>query len=215
MGMQTIYKTVVFPFENDYLAFVLTMGAFDPTEVDAAVARFAAGEYPAGMAALLSQFDTLVRSLEFPGNEDQGFALYLFEGVDDPRDLDDGSLERYTLRLPPLISTADIDGYDMQTQTIELTAAAFQRVNSIFTLPVDVDGTPFVIVVNGEPIYHGAFYTPASSLSYHGVVILQPLGGKPNTISIQLGYPSTEAFDGNDPRSDTRILETLGDSGGK
>ena len=155
-----------------------------------------------------------VYRIELSESAQPGVALHLVSGVENPRAINTNELDRYPLQQPPLISAQDILGYDIETHTIELNEAAFQRVSSIFTLPVDVDGIPFILAVDGEPIYHGAFYTPASSLSYNGVIIPHPLGGKPNTISIQLGYPSIEAFDGEDPRSDPRILETLGDSSG-
>ena len=68
---------------------------------------------------------------------------------------------------------------------------------------------PFVVAVDAEPIYSGAFYTPASSISYDGVVIMQPFAAATPTIQIGLGYPGVEAFTGTDPRSDPRIVTRL------
>ncbi|MDH4209321.1 MAG: hypothetical protein OEV76_10635, partial [Anaerolineae bacterium] len=79
----------------------------------------------------------------------------------------------------------------------------------LFTLPVEVRGIPFVVCVGTDRIYAGAFMTPASSISFDGVVILEPFDVERHVISIALGYPSPEAFTGKDPRSDLRVSESL------
>ena len=109
----------------------------------------------------------------------------------------------------PIISTADIISYSKATHAIELNNEAFQRIQDLFLLPVDVDGIPFVISVGGEPVYGGAFWTPASSLIFDGVIIMDPFAEDSTTIRLDLGYPSPEMVSGADPRSDTRIMEAL------
>jgi len=145
--------------------------------------------------------------------EGQSLAIHLVSGLSVPRGVDQSDLGSIELQSPPLIQDDDIVHYDLETHEIELTGEAFDRVMDLFKLPVDTDGIPFMVVVSGEPIYSGAFYTPASSISYNGVVILQPLSGKPRTISLVLGYPTVEAFEGEDPRSDPRIINALRELG--
>jgi len=143
------------------------------------------------------------------GEERKSFAIHLVSGMSNPQELNHADLNSVELQSPPLIQDGDIVHYELETHEIELSEDAFERIMDLFELPVDVDGIPFVVAVSGEPVYSGAFYTPASSLSYSGVVILQPLGGKPRTITLALGYPSVEAFEGQDPRSDPRIVQVL------
>ena len=96
---------------------------------------------------------------------------------------------------------------------MELTQDAFQRIQDLFLLPVDVDGMPFVVSVGGDPVYGGAFWTPASSLIFDGVTIMEPFAQGSTTIRLELGYPSTEFVSGIDPRSDARIMEALETAG--
>jgi hypothetical protein len=141
--------------------------------------------------------------------KEKAFALYLVSGISDPRQVDEAELADIPLEENPVIAEDDIISYSPETHEMELTEGAYARVNSLFTLPVDVDGVPFVVVVGEEPIYSGAFYTPASSISYSGVVIMQPLGENARTLSFGLGYPGGGFFEGTDPRSDSRIIDRL------
>jgi hypothetical protein len=109
----------------------------------------------------------------------------------------------------PLISLVDIISYNQATHAIELEEDDYRRIQDLFLLPVDVDGIPFVISVGGEPVYGGAFWTPASSLIFDGVTIMDPIAEEGSTIRLDLGYPSSEVVSGADPRSDSRIMEVL------
>ena len=142
-----------------------------------------------------------------PGED--SFALYLVPGVDDPRAIDPLRLDELVLSDEPVFSEPDILSYDLSTHTIELTDAGYTAVADLFTLPIDVNGIPFVVVLSGERLYHGAFYSPASSLSYEGVVIGQPFGDPPNTVVIGLSYPGPGDSPVYDPRNDPRILQWL------
>jgi hypothetical protein len=55
----------------------------------------------------------------------------------------------------PVILTADIISYTQATHAIELNQDAYQRIQDLFLLPVDVNGMPFVVSVGGEPVYGG------------------------------------------------------------
>ena len=109
----------------------------------------------------------------------------------------------------PVISMEDIITYTEVTHTIELTQEAFQRIQDLFLLPVDVDGMPFVVSVGGDPVYGGAFWTPASSLIFDGVTIMDPIAQDSTVVKLDLGYPSSDFVSGIDPRADVRIMETL------
>lgn len=152
----------------------------------------------------------LVMSLFACTPDQQGeFILFLVEGNPPANAIQGIDLYSLPLTSNPLISTDDIQSYDQVTHEIVLTSSGYQRILDLYSLPIDVDGIPFVVTVGSERIYAGAFYTPASSLSFDGVTILQPFSETDPTIQISLGYPTTDAFSGQDPRADSRIIESL------
>jgi hypothetical protein len=142
------------------------------------------------------------------------FSIYLLAGEVPTSELSTVDLRDLDLQDEPIVSETDIIAYTWDTHEIELTAEAYQRIRDPFALPVRVSGMPFVVCVGADRIYAGAFWTPASSISFDGVVILEPFDVDSRVISIVLGYPSPEAFTGKDPRSDPRILQSL-DAAGK
>ena len=75
---------------------------------------------------------------------------------------------------------------------------------------LDLPAKFFVVTVDREPIYYGAFMSLYFSRTYDGVVILwPPMDEDGRTIRIQLGYPGPDFFAGKDPRADSRILASL------
>ena len=147
-------------------------------------------------------------------SDQKEFGIYLLN-EDMPTDqFQAADLDDLELVDQPVISTADINSYTQETHAIELNEDAYQRIQDLFLLPVDVDGMPFVVSVGGEPVYRGAFWTPASSLIYDGVTIMEPFASDSTIINLELGYPSTDFASGIDPRSDARIMEAL-DAAGK
>ena len=76
-------------------------------------------------------------------------------------------------------------------------------------MPIKAEGIPFVVCVGEQRIYSGAFWTPVSSISYNGVVIMEPYDETQTTIQIALGYPVADIFTGPDPRADARIIQAL------
>ncbi len=133
-----------------------------------------------------------------PSAQATSFAIYLSDQPDQP-----------------LVSTGDIVAYSPQTHAIRLTPEGYARVAQ---LRVPTSGLPFHIRVGGETIYSGAFWALYSSQSYEGVVIKVPLmpnslNGSDHTMSITLGYPGSEFFQGSDPRSDPRIFKALEQAG--
>jgi hypothetical protein len=55
----------------------------------------------------------------------------------------------------------------------------------------------------------GAFWTPVSSISFDGVIIMEPYDANRHVIGLALEYPSPQAFRGEDPRANPKILEAL------
>ena len=140
------------------------------------------------------------------------FAIYLLAENGPATLLDAAPLEEIALAETPIIAPADLLAYDTATHTMTVSEEAIARVRDLFALPAPVGGIPFVVTAVGERIYAGAFWTPLSSLSYDGVTILDPLtlsSVQPGDLRITLGYPTQEAFTGEDPRSDPRILEAV------
>lgn len=138
-----------------------------------------------------------------------GFAIYLLDPPVPTDQLNRLDIDELILQNKPILSSNDIISYDPSDHTIELTRKAYNRIQRIFPLPVKVDGIPFVVCAGDERIYTGAFWTPLSSLSYDGVIIMQPLDPADTTIRIALGYPAPEVFTWNDSRGDPRIVHVL------
>jgi hypothetical protein len=102
-----------------------------------------------------------------------------------------------------VLSDEEIVWYDAVSYEIKLTD---EGANKLEALDVPVDGCPFVIKVDGKEIYGGSFWVSFSSLSYSGTVI-DTSKIQNNTISIDLGYPSSGFFEGVDHRNDSRIID--------
>jgi hypothetical protein len=74
--------------------------------------------------------------------------------------------------------------------------------------------TDRVICVNKEPIYAGAFWAEYSSISFNGVVIdTTPVNKDHPIIQLQLDYPDSSFFRGEDPRSNSKIFQSLSERG--
>ncbi|MCP4610696.1 MAG: hypothetical protein GY845_18470 [Planctomycetes bacterium] len=109
----------------------------------------------------------------------------------------------------PIISANDIISYSEQTHEIALTPDAAERLDQL-----ELSGRPFVVCVDRQPIYAGAFMAAYFSRTFDGVVI-ETLGvAQSQSIRIQLGYPEfLELHSGDDPRSDPAILRALESDG--
>lgn len=137
------------------------------------------------------------------------FTIYLLAQNISPQQL--AILSHLELEKNPLLSINDIVSYRKATHEIELTATGYERIHS---LSVPVNGKAFVVCVDGQPIYGGAFWVGYSSLSFDGIVIDTIRATKEHpVIQIQLGYPGSAFFHGDDPRSDPRILQALEQAG--
>jgi hypothetical protein len=136
------------------------------------------------------------------------FSIHLVkEGLSAQRVMD-MNLSELQLEQVPILSTDDIVMYTWETHEIELTDSARERIARL-KVPVQT-GVPFVACVGAQRVYSGAFWTSESSMSFDGIVIdtlFARMDGHP--IRIQLGYPGRSMFEGADPRSDPRILQSL------
>ena len=141
-----------------------------------------------------------------------GFEIYLTKSNIPPSQME--ILSRVAIADTPLISGDDIKSYTWNTHEIELTAEAWDRLNA---LKVPTTGTTFIVCLGKEPIYWGAFWTPISSQSFEGVVIVRPISipaGVPNYfITLSLGYPDSSFYRGEDPRSNPGIKDALEKAG--
>jgi hypothetical protein len=139
----------------------------------------------------------------------EGFAIYLTKDNVPPVQME--TLSHVELENEPIISSRDIITYNTQTHEIKLTNDAFERVCD---LEVPVMGKSFMVCVDNQPVYWGALWTPISSISFDGVTIWKPLGYQvPNIITLELGYPSSSFYGGEDPRNNAEIMKSLSDAG--
>jgi hypothetical protein len=135
----------------------------------------------------------------------EGFAIYLTRKDIPPAKME--ALSHVELSDQPIVSVEDIITYNAQTHEMKLTPSAFER---IFELDVPVEGRSFMVCINKEPIYWGAFWTPISSISFDGVTIWKPYNTQEQKIIVlELGYPSSSFYGGEDPRNNTKVLDSL------
>lgn len=150
----------------------------------------------------------------------EGFAIYLpvEEGLS-PAEVAQADLSALALQEEPIIKMDDIVAYHASSHTFELTEEAVARLAG-FQVPVT--GIPFVVSVDGDPVYPGAFWTALSSGIYQeSVVIINVPGDRAllgreidPVLSIDLGYPAwLEGYHGSDDRSDSRILNAFKEAG--
>ena len=140
----------------------------------------------------------------------EGLAIYLTAGDIRPADMPDTPYE-VEITDQPVICSTDIIDYDADTHTMTLTPDAYAR---LIELDVPVTGRAFVVCVNGDPIYSGAFWVPYSSFLYEGVSLRKPLGAYGSTrVVLESGCPTPEELEGTDVRDDPRIIESLRQAG--
>lgn len=65
MGLQSISKTSIFPFENHYVAAVQMLGAYDPAVIEEVLVDMEAGRHPDVMQENVFMMDHLVSSIQF------------------------------------------------------------------------------------------------------------------------------------------------------
>jgi len=139
----------------------------------------------------------------------EGFAIYLTKQDIPPAQME--ALSHVDIAEKPIVTISDIITYDAQEHKLRLTANAFERVSQ---LSVPVRGKSFIVCIDKRLIYWGAFWTPLSSMSFDGVTIWKPLSlEEPHVIRLELGYPSSAFYIGEDPRSNPVVIESLKQAG--
>jgi hypothetical protein len=142
-----------------------------------------------------------------PGHE--GFAVYLTREDIPPAQMP--ALSHVDIAEQPVIAMDDIITYNAQTHELKLSARAYE---AIAQLDVPVQGRSFLVCVDRQPIYWGAFWTPISSMSFDGVTIWKPLTPKePYIVTFELGYPSASFYEGDDPRDNPEVIASLEQAG--
>ncbi len=138
----------------------------------------------------------------------EGFAIYLTARNVPVSQMP--ALSHVDIADKPFLSLGDIVSYEWNRHEIKLTAEALERLKA---LQVPTSGTSFVVCVNRQPVYWGAFWVGYSSQSFDGITIMKPPSAEDDTITISKGYPSASFFGGEDPRNDARIMESLRQAG--
>ena len=139
----------------------------------------------------------------------EGVAIYLTKGDISPAQMP--ALSHVDIAEQPIIAMNDIITYNAQTHELKLTASAFDR---IYRLEVPVEGKSFMVCVDRKLIYFGAFWTPISSIAFDGVTIWKPLSfEEPHIINLELGYPSSSFYGGEDPRNNPEVIRSLEQAG--
>jgi len=142
--------------------------------------------------------------------EGEGFAIYLLA-----QDIPVSKMpivSHLELADKPLLTLGDIVSYSRETHEIELTARACEK---LLEIDVPMNGKAFVVCVDRQPVYWGAFWSYLSSVYFGGVTIYihPPLFSDRHTIQLKLGYPSESFYSGGDPRSDPKVIRSLEQAG--
>jgi len=139
----------------------------------------------------------------------EGFAIYLTKEDIPPAQIE--ALNNIDIADQPIISMGDIITYNAQTHELKLTGTSFKRISQ---LEVPIRGKSFLVCVDEKPKYWGAFWTPISSMSFDGVTIWKPLNSQDTkVITLELGYPSSSFYSGEDPRNNAEIMKSLEQAG--
>jgi len=139
----------------------------------------------------------------------EGFAIYLTKEDIPPAQME--ALSHVELADQSIIGINDIITYNEQTHELKLTQSAFERISQ---LEVPTSGKSFLVCVDKNPVYWGAFWTPMSSQSFDGVTIWKPYSSsEPYIVTLELGYPSSSFYGGEDPRNKPEIIDAFEKAG--
>jgi hypothetical protein len=108
----------------------------------------------------------------------------------------------------PIVSEEDLLSYDWDTHTFELSQRLWFRIRRPGS-----HGLPFIVVVDGLPIYVGAFWSSSSSIPSSVPIIMWDGEQKSKELVIQRAYPTAEFGKGDDPRSNEKLRQVLQDLG--
>ena len=96
-----------------------------------------------------------------------------------------------------------------EDHAIVLSASGRGKLDS---LQVPVMGRSFLVCVDGQVRYAGAFWTMISSFAFDGLVIMLP--AMSDTVRIEIGYPGRiEGREYEDPRDEPDVMAALAAAG--
>lgn len=139
----------------------------------------------------------------------EGFAIYLTKNNIPPTQME--ALSHVEIADQPIIALNDIISYNPKTYDMTLTENAIKRLSE---LQVPTSGKSFVVCIDKNPVYWGAFWTPISSQAFSGITIMVPFSGqKTNVIRLMQGYPGQSSSGNSDPRDNPAIIDSLRQAG--
>jgi hypothetical protein len=159
---------------------------------------------------------TIVFIVSFPlistgctATKGEGFAIYLTKDDVLPSTME--ALSHFELSDQPIIGINDIIRYNEQTHELKLTQSGIERISQLL---VPTSGKSFLVCIDKNPVYWGAFWTPISSQSFDGVTIWKPYSSSaPYIITLELGYPASSSYGGEDPRNKPEIISAFKKAG--
>lgn len=104
--------------------------------------------------------------------------------------------------LESIVNYDDIVGYDSTNHIFQLSREAGDRIREA---KYPSTPTPFAIAVDGEIIYIANFIPGYSSLSCWECISVEPYSYD-NKFRVQMGYPATFYFTGEDPRNHQKLV---------
>jgi hypothetical protein len=107
--------------------------------------------------------------------------------------------------LDNIITYDEIISYDSSDHIFLLKNEAGERIRDE---KYPATPTPFAVSVDGEVIYIANFIPGYSSLSCWECISVEPYSYD-NKFKVQVGYPATYYFTGDDPRNNTKIINKL------
>ena len=139
---------------------------------------------------------------------ENGLCVYPTNIIDHPEfQYQEIDVNKVSITGDAIILYKDIISYDTISHIITLSFP----VDSL-KIKKDVNGTPVLITLDGEKIYGLWFWTAVSSAICNWVVVVpdSPFDSlMQNQFKIDLGYPTSKYFKGNDPRNNSKIISRL------
>jgi hypothetical protein len=116
-------------------------------------------------------------------------------------------LEKIALLKRPLITAADLTAYSWSTHSFTGTGRLDSTISTLSLLHGHSRGLPFMVAVDGQPVYLGSFWFGYSSIADSGCpyVMLPPVPPYRIQASLLGEIP--------DPRGDNRVFEALSRAG--
>jgi hypothetical protein len=116
------------------------------------------------------------------------------------------------LAFQPLLALLSVSYYSQSSHRLALDSwySGAYLVNSLPEL--GTGGVPFVVTVDEERVYLGAFFTSLSSEGFDGpVIVVEDIGE--TSFVIEPSYPGNEPLPEPDPRADPRLMELFSSAG--